>query len=437
MALLVSSSFPTTSLLLVIAAAFFANAAEGQLPDCFGGSLLKQNQPIILAAGGSEAPSAKPPAKSSRVTVGAEGLWGQLEYFPVYLDAADVLIEKFPLPNPRTRWAFAAESRGKLPEFFKSAGLGPEFIDSLMGPASLVEVNGFIYVFPPAPMLEAMLPEQRAIVYAELRKLPQNEFHVEPVLITSGDIDTWFQGTDLKPEILSLIKKMAYKRGDTLAFSDLAALMGHASGEAESRDILKACTRARGYVVSLRINANSDIQRIVDYWSTGLSLRRKDIEPLLRSVKETEGATDVDLMHILPPLPRKLMLSYPDMAMAADGVMPDCHWTSLNFFNYDAQPYLLDSRLATTAVLERFKPVDEPYYYGDILFFLDAKNGDAFHSCVYLADGLVFSKNGRNVLSPWVITTLDELKKIYLFDGNGRIQCYRNKQSPHLLKEGN
>jgi len=117
--------------------------------------------------------------------------------------------------------------------------------------------------------------------------------------------------------------------------------------------------------------------------------------------------------------------------MAKEGILPDCHWSSLNFFNYDAQPYLLDSRLATTAVLERFVPIEPPYRFGDILFLID-KKGDAFHSCVYLADDIVFSKNGRNVLSPWLLTTVTELKKVYLYDGNGRVQGYRNKQSPAL-----
>jgi hypothetical protein len=94
---------------------------------------------------------------------------------------------------------------------------------------------------------------------------------------------------------------------------------------------------------------------------------------------------------------------------------------------------LLDSRLATTAVLERFNPVDAPYKFGDILFFLDAERGDAFHSCVYIADDIVFTKNGRNVLSPWIFARLEDVKRVYLFDNNGRIQGYRNKNAPPIV----
>lgn len=421
------------SLFIAIFCASRAGHAQ-LLPGGGINELLKDRNTLTLAKNTGSSPLEAAAVKNSKVTVGAEGPWGQLEYYPVYLEAADSMIEKFPLPNSRTRWAFPIAMKPSLAEFFKSAGIDRSFIDAMMNPTSLAETDTSIYVFPPQAMLETMPPGQRGTVYAELRKYPENEFHAEPVLITTGNIDDWFRSSDLKPNILALIKQMSYQRGDTIAFSDLADLMAHAGGEAEARDILKACTRSRGYVVSLRMSPQINVQSMIDYWTTGLNLRRKDIEPLLNSIKDTEGVASVDLMHILPPLPRKLLLSYPDNAMSRDGIMPDCHWTSLNFFNYDPQPYLLDSRLATTAVLERFTTVPEPYRYGDILFFLDIKNGDAFHSCVYLADGLVFSKNGRNVLSPWVITTLDELKKIYLFDGNGRVQAYRNKQSPFLNK---
>jgi len=32
-----------------------------------------------------------------------------------------------------------------------------------------------------------------------------------------------------------------------------------------------------------------------------------------------------------------------------------------------------------------------------------------------------------NLLSPWVIMRLDDVKKIYLYKGNGRVQGFRRK----------
>ena len=78
-------------------------------------------------------------------------------------------------------------------------------------------------------------------------------------------------------------------------------------------------------------------------------------------------------------------------------------------------------------MLEQFTPVEPPYQYGDILFFLDNTTGDAYHSCVHLADNIVYTKNGRNLLSPWLLMRLDDVKKVYLYKGNGRVQGFRRK----------
>ncbi len=61
------------------------------------------------------------------------------------------------------------------------------------------------------------------------------------------------------------------------------------------------------------------------------------------------------------------------------------------------------------------------------IFFLIKTTGDAYHSCVHLADNLVFTKNGRNRLSPWVIMRLEDVKKVYLYRGDGHVQGFRRK----------
>ena len=372
------------------------------------------------------------PAKShvDRVTKSKQGPWGTLEYFSVFLEAPTNLIDEFPMPNSKPRWVFPLGELADLPALFRKAGLDDNFISALMSPTTLVKDTEMAYLFPPQPMLEAMTPAQRQVIYAELRRYPINEFHADPVLVVSGDADEWFRTASLRPELLAKFKQMAYTRGQALAFSDLPVLMSYARDEAEAKTLMKALTRSRALMVKLVLDEQTDLKSIMAYWSSGPDLRRKDPMPLLQSIIDVEGSNRIDIVHMLPPLPRKLLMTYPDASMGKDGIMPDCHWTSLNFFNYDAQPYLLDSRLATSAVLERFDAVDAPYKYGDILFFLDSKNGDAFHSCVYIADDIVFTKNGRNVLSPWIFMKLDDVKKIYLFDDNGRVQAFRSKKTP-------
>lgn len=357
----------------------------------------------------------------------APGPWGNLRCAYIYLEAPKTLVDSFPLPNTQPRWAFPESSLPELAGFLKDAGLSQAMVDALLDPKTIVKSDGMVYLYPRPPDLEAIPSQTRAIIYTELAKYPPNEFHMDPVLIIGKDVKEWYRTSKLRPDIVALIEKMTYKRGETIAFSDIPVLLGYAQGEAEARSIFKAMTRTRGIMVKIEADHNTNVEEVVNYWTLGLGLRRKDVEPLLQSIIDTDGIEALPLSHMLPALARKLVYTYPGIDLAKNGLLPDCHWTSLNFFNYDPHEYLLDSRLATSAVLERFEPVSPPYKYGDVLFFLSKETGDAYHSCVFLADGLVFTKNGRNLLSPWLIMKQEDVEKIYLYRGDGRVQAFRLK----------
>ncbi len=359
-----------------------------------------------------------------------EGPWGKLVCFYIFLEAPMSLLEDISLPNPKTRWSFPKSQAAILPDLFKKAGLPAAFAKTLLNPKSQVLEDDMVHLFPPLEDLEAMTPAMREVIYPELAKHPINEFHANPVLITTDTVDEWYQSSKLRPDLVAKIRKMSYKRGECIVFSDLAAMMNHARSSSDARLIFKAFTRTRSLMVQLELKqGEANIEELLNYWTTGLRLRRKDIEPIMQSILDLGGVDRLGLVHILPALTRKLLYTYPSQDMLRQGILPDCHWTALNFFNYTPKDYLLDSRLATSEVLEDFKEIKPPYIYGDILFLIDSEKGNAFHSCVYLADDIVYTKNGRNLFSPWVLMKIETLKKIYLYNDNGRIQGYRHKES--------
>lgn len=353
------------------------------------------------------------------------GPWGKLRCFYIYIEAPQEMVDMFPLPHSKPRWTFPESALPALPGLFKQAGLPDMFAITLLDPLTMIKEGGFVHLFPAIPDIEAMTPAMREVIYPELAKLAENPYYMDPVLITADNVEEWYRTSKLRPDLVSRIAKLSYHRGEALAFSDLSVLMNYASSDAEARGIFKAFTRTRSLMVQLEISDESELPSLLNYWAVGAAGRRKDIEPIMRSVLDTEGSERLGFTHILPALARKLVYTYPGESYSRHGILPDCHWTSLNFFNYEPHEYLLDSRLATSSVLEKFQPVEPPYKYGDVLFFLDAEHGDAFHSCVHLADDLVFTKNGRNALSPWVIMRLPEVQKIYIHHRNGRVQGYR------------
>lgn len=401
------------------------------LPVTFANAQITRAENLsIILGNGSKVPEATPDAPPPflpGVFESNPGPWGKLLCAYVYLEAPESLIEEFPLPSLIPRWTFPSSFKPDLPRFLLKSGISESVVAMLMDQKHLVDSDQFVHVLPPVEELEKISPETRVAIYTELAKYPENEYHADPVLIIGTSVEEWYRGSRLRPELVAKIKQLSYMRGGTTAFSDIPLLLNYAQSDSEARAIFKACTRTRNLMVRLKLDKNSDAEELIKYWGFGVGIRRKDLAPLIQSVIELDGVDDIGVAHLLPALARKLLYTYPGLDMAKHGVMPDCHWTSLNFFNFEPHEYLLDARLATSQVLEQFVPVEAPYQFGDILFFLDNTTGDAFHSCVHVADNIVFTKNGRNILSPWVLMRLEDVKQVYLYKGNGRVQGFRRK----------
>ncbi len=355
----------------------------------------------------------------------AAGPWGDIEYSFMYLEASEHLVSTFKMPSTTPRWSFPGATVEQLAALFDAARVPADWADHWLRAPSLVSQDGVLHVLPPINHLESLAPEQRAFIYRELAKSEINEFHRDPVSIVCGSVEEFLRGTDIAPEHVRWIAKMSYRRGGMLCFSDLSALMGRARSDAEAMRLFKVCSRSRALIARLKVTPQTDFAALARYWSAGG--RRRDILPMLQSLAENPPPGGLDLIHLLPPLPRKLLNSYPPLELAMHGRMPDCHWSSLNFFNYEPRGYFLDSGLAAKHVLENFDRIEAPYRYGDVLFFLNADDGSAYHSCVFIADDLVFTKNGENAARPWMLKSLNCLKQIYLSDTPGRIQGFRRR----------
>lgn len=357
-----------------------------------------------------------------------EGPWGKIQCYYFYLEAPDSLVSRAPTPDTQPRWRVPEEELSNFETLISNTELANELVSPLFNPRAVIRRNGLANLFPSTALIEALSEQERQRVYKTLAAYPLNEFYEFPIFFLGGDVDEWAKGSGLRPELVSAIRHLSYHRGDTLAFSDIPLLLGLASSNSEALFIKKKLTRTRTLIARLEVNAGTDVTGMLDYWSTGLNLRRKELEPLFQATANAPGIGHLDLLHLLPALPRKLLYTFPGDDFTTHIRFPDCHWTTLNFFNFTAQEYYLDSHLASSAVLENFQQVAAPYRFGDVLMFINDK-GNAFHSCIYLADDLVYTKNGANPLVPWTLLELKDLKRMYNLDiGQGMIQGYRHKQ---------
>jgi len=357
-----------------------------------------------------------------------EGPWGKIQCYYFYLEAPDTVVSRAPTPDTQTRWRIPEEEFEKFENLISNTELSNELVSPLFNPRGVIRRNGTVNLFPSAALIQAMNETDRQHVYEALAAYPLNEFYEYPIFFLGGDVDAWAKDSGLRADLISTLRHLSYHRGETLAFSDIPLLLGMAKSDSEAQFIKKKLTRTRTLIARLEVNRGTDIQKMLDYWSTGLNLRRKELEPLFQATSNIPGIDHLDLLHVLPALPRKLLYTFPGDDFTTHIRFPDCHWTTLNFFNFTAQDYYLDSHLASSAVIENFQQIEPPYRFGDVLMFINP-NGNAFHSCIYVADELVYTKNGANPLVPWTLLELKDLQRMYNLDiGRGMIQGYRHKQ---------
>jgi len=399
------------------------------VPDAPAEGGLRLEGGISIGAPPSAAPPPQPAVRHNPASYARPGPWGRLRKVEIFLEASESVVARFPMPAPQTTWAIPSTELDAVAERLAQAGMRAPSIRRLLDPANRSTDKSLVRLHPLPDEIEQLTPQGRARWYAELATYPENDYARTPMVMTLPDPREWFRTSGLRPELLATIQRLSYPFGEAIAFSDIPLLLGMAESRSEALAILKAATRTRALLVKLELDRSSDLAEILEYWTTGLNLRRKDIEPMLTAIRDVEGAERLDVVHLLPALARKLLYTYPAPEMARQGVLPDCHWTSLNFFNSHEDDFLLEDRIAADALVKEFRAVSPPYRFGDLLLFLNDR-GEAVHSAIYLADDIVFTKNGRNTTRPWILSTLSDLNGSYLHASGTRMEGRRRIPAP-------
>ena len=353
------------------------------------------------------------------------GPWGKIQWHYLHIEAPDWIVANTLLPYSQPSWSFPGASREKLTRFLLDCGVTNSLVKKWFSDTRIILTGPeSITLFPSVPDVEALGGESRSQIYHELSKSPMNEYYANPIYILDPSVEDWIGLRKIRPEIVDLIKRLTYRREDVLCFSDLSVLMSYAQSDLEARDLAKLGTRKRAIMAYLQVSSSDNFEKLSSYWS--LAYRRKDVLPILTSISQLPGGGRVGFAHLLPSQPRKLIYTYPTLDLATTGRLPDCHWTTFNFFSFHPQNIFLDLRLAANRLLEGYDPVGPPYKYGDALMFLNMA-GDAIHSCTYLCDDLVFTKNGETVSAPWIISQLQEVQRLYSRLSVSKIQGYRRR----------
>jgi len=179
-------------------------------------------------------------------------------------------------------------------------------------------------------------------------------------------------GHDADRIAASLVKKLLYVRNGFTYFSDPEVVIKELKTDSLRSDFLKTLTSQKGVLARLLIRRNSDIDKPLNYWALSLhGVLMKDLRPLMEAEQRLPEGGALSLVYLLPPLARDRLFSTPLPPKDSESVLPDCHWTALNFFSATPDPRMSDNDFASKYIMENFYEISAPGVAGDLVLLLN------------------------------------------------------------------
>jgi hypothetical protein len=361
----------------------------------------------------------------SRISHGKSGPWGNLEYVSIAIELPDRFIDTE--QTDPVEWVFAGSSRERVEEFVKGCALTDVQKEALLKAPWRVGDHG-VHVNPTDELVWNLGEKARAQIYAELGRSEANIDQYYAFTYRPERLPERLEFCGLQEETISMFKELLYPQGSLLRFGDSDLVLRKLQDKHERLRFVKTISRRSTLLVKLEVRPESNIDQLVNYW--GMGGRSKDLRPLLESLSRVPGGCKIDIAHLLPPFARKRIYTYPDPEKESAGIREDCHWSSLNFFNDSPEPRFAQPEELTRAISTEYDtlPGLADAQFGDVIF-LKNKDGFIVHSAVYIADDVVFTKNGAGSNQPWIYLKIEDMVPYYIQPGD-TIQVFvaRKKQ---------
>ena len=355
--------------------------------------------------------------------LGNPGPWGELEFARINIEPPDEFLPPTDRQLEPTRWFFEGQDAAQVKALLGGCELSPAQRTALANPAAWQVESDGVTLTPGADVILELAPQARLEIYRVLARSGRNEFHHWPYTYRSSGLLDWFGRSGLSATTLQWLNQLVYQRGDALCFSDLPEVHARITDNAERHRLIKTLFRSSALLMKLRIRPDTDNSTLLGYWGRGG--RAKDFRPLLDSLTQVEGSIALDIAHLLPPFARKRLNTFPSPPASPDQPTADCFWTSMNFFNDPPDDRYHDEKVWSRELEEKYAIAELPAF-GDLVFLLQP-DGTPVHAAVYIADNVLFTKNGGHLRQPWLLMKLEDMLARYPVEQGVRVVCFRLK----------
>jgi hypothetical protein len=362
------------------------------------------------------------PTTMARTTVNSSAVWGVMKEERLMLDRPPESFQR--VAAPEVRWVFGSSSPEQVREVIRSVGLQAKNLGLLLDEKNWVQTNGGVVVTPPLSVVREMTPGPRQKLYDILARTPENLAQRYPYVFR-GAFEDWFADCPLPPERVREVRRMVYKKDKVFFFADLSYFQLTMPSN-EVFLLARQVSRVPAVMASLEVKGPAQLHDLKRYWLP--SGEQSEFDPLTVALARTH-ANDVNVAGLLPPLPRRLLYSYPTPS-AEIPRNADCVWTSMNFFNEQPDNRFVDQQFLGDTLNTQYKIVPKADALGDIIL-LHRPSADGnlslIHMCVHIAGDVVFTKNGGDIYQPWVLMRLEDVRALFSYEREIATTIFRKR----------
>jgi hypothetical protein len=347
--------------------------------------------------------------------------WGELMISQIQLERPTDCIVPEGQFSGITEWVFPNMTVAEAGQLMLDSGVASNQVTRALAAATVGDAPARVMIPTDDELAYSLTPEVRSRLYAELAASGMNHYLQFPFCFQADGVEEWLGHSGVDEHIIERVRRLLYRRGSAMCFSDVGVVMRSIPEAAVRQQLLRTLSRQTAVLPRLWVGPGTDIDAVLNYW--GRAIDAKNVRPLLESLKRTPDGGSMSMIYLLPPFARERLYTFPEDT----SITMDCHWTSLNFFNHPPDNRFSDPAFTVQHLTANYQVVPQAARLGDILLVLNAA-GNAIHSAVYLADDLVFTKNGNNTCQAWIIMRLPDLLATYSSEAQQRVVVYRDKR---------
>ena len=339
------------------------------------------------------------------------GPWGELITRDIGLERpVEYLASSVTALTPGA-WTFTGLKTNAVKALLAKDGLTCQQVAAAFTPGLVREEQSGTVLTPSADFLLSLDAGTRSKLYLALIGLGVNLNIDYPFIFPGDTLKSICADARLNPDDVAVLKRLVYANGEVQQMSDEAVLLNRIPTVERRAAMAHALSRESAVLAGLVIKPDTDIDKIASYWGNVPNVRFTNVRPLLEALKALPEGGNLSLLYLMPKFARDRLYTFPLPPEPGDPTM-DCHWSTFNFSNETPNNRFNDPAYTIHYIETNYYQIAAPSQYGDILLLMNDRN-EIKHSAIYMADNLVFTKNGGNFNHPWLLMRIPDLLATY------------------------